>query len=247
MAAISASTAHPGVHRACPPAEPRPTAAAMKPIQDRVPPPGPVEPLDITLSEDMITPLMDLFHRFGDLYRFYAPSTQGHLYVLSHPEHAKRVLITNYKNYVKGFGIDRVKILLGHGIMTSEGDFWHRQRRMIQPAFHRTILSRLSADGAGKEPRAARTLAQLQCRGRCRQPGRGYEHHDPRPRARFHLQRGSAAHGRRARGPTRFPGHRGVGATSCSPRASGHSPALSRTPSTGAGARIAAPSISCRC
>ncbi len=114
----------------------------MKPIQDRVPPPGPVEPLDIAVSEDMITPLMDLFHRFGDLYRFYNPSTQGHLYVLSHPEHAKRVLITNYKNYVKGFGIDRVKILLGHGIMTSEGDFWHRQRRMIQPAFHRTILSR---------------------------------------------------------------------------------------------------------
>jgi len=117
----------------------------MNEIQDRVHPPGPVDPLDIVFSEDMVGRLMELFEQFGDLCRFYNPSTQSHVYVLTHPDHAKQVLITNYKNYVKGFGIDRVKILLGQGIMTSEGEFWHRQRRMIQPAFHRTILSRFLA------------------------------------------------------------------------------------------------------
>ncbi len=114
----------------------------MTQIQDRVHAPGPAEPVDIAFSEDAIARLMGLYGEFGDLYRFFNPTTQSHVYVLSHPEHAKQVLITNYKNYVKGFGIDRVKILLGEGIMTSEGDFWLRQRRMIQPAFHRTILSR---------------------------------------------------------------------------------------------------------
>jgi cytochrome P450 len=117
----------------------------MNQLQDRVHAPGPAEPLDLAVSEDMIARLMGLFEKFGDLYRFYNPSTQSHVYVLTHPDHAKQILITNYKNYIKGFGIDRVKILLGQGIMTSEGEFWHRQRRMIQPAFHRTILTRFLA------------------------------------------------------------------------------------------------------
>jgi cytochrome P450 len=41
--------------------------------------------------------------------------------------------------------MDRVKILLGNGIMTSEGGFWRRQRRMMQPAFHRRIIERFGA------------------------------------------------------------------------------------------------------
>ncbi len=40
--------------------------------------------------------------------------------------------------------MDRVKILLGNGIMTSEGDFWRRQRRMMQPSFHRRVIDRFS-------------------------------------------------------------------------------------------------------
>jgi len=105
-------------------------------------PPGPREPVNIAFAGDVIARLMEMLEAYGDLYRFENPLTRSHVYVLSHPEHAKQVLINHYKSFVKGFGIDRVKILLGHGIMTSEGDFWHRQRRMIQPAFHRTILSR---------------------------------------------------------------------------------------------------------
>jgi len=41
--------------------------------------------------------------------------------------------------------MDRVKILLGNGIMTSEGDFWRRQRRMMQPSFHRRVIDQFSA------------------------------------------------------------------------------------------------------
>jgi len=53
--------------------------------------------------------------------------------------------VTNHRNYTKGVGIDRVRLLLGHGIMTSEGEFWRRQRRMMQPAFHRRVVERYAS------------------------------------------------------------------------------------------------------
>ena len=48
---------------------------------------------------------------------------------------------TNHRNYTKGIGLDRVKILLGKGIMTSEGELWKRQRYMMQPLFHRRVVT----------------------------------------------------------------------------------------------------------
>ena len=65
-------------------------------------------------------------------------------YVINHPDDIKRVLLTNHRNYTKGEGMDRVKILLGNGIMTSEGAFWRRQRRMMQPSFHRRVIDQFS-------------------------------------------------------------------------------------------------------
>jgi cytochrome P450 len=49
------------------------------------------------------------------------------------------VLRENYKNYVKGYG--KVRVLLGNGLVLSEGSFWRRQRRLMQPAFHRRRLA----------------------------------------------------------------------------------------------------------
>ncbi len=82
---------------------------------------------------------------FGDIYRVFAPSRGVYNYVINHPDDIKRVLLTNHRNYTKGEGMDRVKILLGNGIMTSEGDFWRRQRRMMQPSFHRRVIDQFSA------------------------------------------------------------------------------------------------------
>jgi len=60
-------------------------------------------------------------------------------YLLSHPDHVRHVLQENYKNYVKGYG--KVRVLLGNGLVLSEGSFWRRQRRLMQPAFHRRRLA----------------------------------------------------------------------------------------------------------
>jgi cytochrome P450 len=107
-------------------------------------PPGPPEGFDIGGSDESLTRLQDYFGRYGDVYRVFAPSRGVFNYVINHPDDIKRVLLTNHRNYTKGEGMDRVKILLGNGIMTSEGAFWRRQRRMMQPSFHRRVIDRFS-------------------------------------------------------------------------------------------------------
>ena len=61
--------------------------------------------------------------------------------VVSDPDLVKHILQTNNKNYVKSYGYRVLKVLLGEGLLTSEGDFWRKQRRLIQPGFHRDRLS----------------------------------------------------------------------------------------------------------
>ena len=98
---------------------------------------------DIGASDEEIHRLTELFGRHGDIYRFHSPM-HGELWVINHPDDVKRVLVSNHKNYTKGIGLDRVKILLGNGIMTSEGDLWKRQRYMMQPYFHRRVITRFA-------------------------------------------------------------------------------------------------------
>jgi cytochrome P450 len=114
------------------------------PMQTTALPPGPTEGFDLGGSDESLARLSRYFAEFGDIYRVFAPGRGVYNYVINHPDDIKRVLLSNHRNYTKGEGMDRVKILLGNGIMTSEGDFWRRQRRMMQPAFHRRVIDRFS-------------------------------------------------------------------------------------------------------
>ena len=89
--------------------------------------------------------MIELFARHGDTYRVYVPARRSYTYVIHHPDDVKRVLVSNHRNYTKGVGLDRVKILLGKGIMTSEGELWRRQRYMMQPLFHRRVIGGFAA------------------------------------------------------------------------------------------------------
>jgi cytochrome P450 len=107
-------------------------------------PPGPESPFDLGSTDDSLDVMLNYFREFGDTYRVHSPTRGGDIWVIAAPDDVKRVLVTNHRNYTKGIGLDRVKILLGNGIMVSEGEFWRKQRRMIQPAFHRKVIARFA-------------------------------------------------------------------------------------------------------
>jgi cytochrome P450 len=65
----------------------------------------------------------------------------GHMYLVSHPDAVKHILLDNNRNYIKGY--DQAKDLFGEGLLTSEGDKWLRQRRLMSPAFNRNSLNAL--------------------------------------------------------------------------------------------------------
>jgi cytochrome P450 len=85
--------------------------------------------------------LIDLEKKFPEIARFKIFHLK--LYHTSVPDHVKHVLQTNNKNYYKSTHYDELKLLLGEGLLTSEGDFWRKQRRMAQPGFHREKIAAL--------------------------------------------------------------------------------------------------------
>jgi cytochrome P450 len=104
-------------------------------------PPESDQRFDIGSTADSLDRMRIIGAALGDAYRVYAPGRGSHTWVFNHPDDVRRILIANHRNYTKGVGFDRIKILLGNGIIVSEGEFWKRQRRMMQPTFHRRILA----------------------------------------------------------------------------------------------------------
>jgi len=83
--------------------------------------------------------LSDLAGQHGDVVRFkMGPRT---IYLINNPEYIKDVLVTNNRNFVKSRGLEMAKKFLGEGLLTSEGEFHRRQRRLTQPAFHRERIN----------------------------------------------------------------------------------------------------------
>ncbi len=113
----------------------------MKAIQQNLPP---------TVKTDFIgghfrsfrknpTEFLTKLSKLGDVSSFKVGGVQA--FLINHPDLIRDLLVTNHAKFIKGRALQRAKGLLGEGLLTSEKEFHLRQRRMIQPAFHRTRIN----------------------------------------------------------------------------------------------------------
>jgi len=101
-------------------------------------PPGPkrIFPGSIFLRfrKNPLSFLEQMAHEFGNVS--YLRLGRENIFFVNHPDFIRDVLVTNDHNFTKSRAFAHTRKLLGEGLLTSEGDFHRRQRRMIQPAFH---------------------------------------------------------------------------------------------------------------
>src|SRR5258707_2696039 len=86
-------------------------------------------------SRDPLAYMPGLVRDYGDIVtmRYY----NSRVDFVSHPDFIEQVLVTDNRKFIKGRILRKNRQLFGNGLLTSEGDFWLRQRRLAQPAFHR--------------------------------------------------------------------------------------------------------------
>jgi cytochrome P450 len=106
-------------------------------------PPGPhsilPEKLLREFMHDPIKTLMNISHMYGDIAHF--KFGRQHVYLFNEPNYIEDILIRNHKNFIKSRGLQVSKRLLGEGLVTSEGEYHDRQRRIIQTTFHPNLIS----------------------------------------------------------------------------------------------------------
>ncbi len=90
-------------------------------------------------SADPLALLEQWRSQYGDLVYYRAFSR--HVYFVTHPDLIREVLLTSHRNFIKGEALRNNRRIFGNGLLTSEGQTWLQQRRLIQPAFHRDKIA----------------------------------------------------------------------------------------------------------
>ena len=107
-------------------------------------PPGPSRAAALGLLPRMVRNRLEVMAwavaEYGEAVR--VPLGPKTLYLFNHPDHARHVLADNAANYTKGIGLTHARRVIGDGLLTSEGELWRKQRRVIQPVFQAKRLAR---------------------------------------------------------------------------------------------------------
>ena len=106
-------------------------------------PPGPkLSPFNQLIfrpGRDPLAFFMNLARTYGDIVAYRMGGEQ--LFFVNTPQYVRDILVTNNRLFMKGRGLQRSKPLLGEGLLTSEDPTHLRQRRLMQPAFHRERIA----------------------------------------------------------------------------------------------------------
>ena len=139
--------------------------AADANVGKRRKPPGPRDFLGLRTVGALKDNPLQLMQAVGRAYGDIAHHTLlfDRVYFLSHPEYVGHVLQENHQNYRRGPDYRKLRRLLGNGLVTNDGESWLKQRRLMQPAFHRrhiagfgeTMIAETEKMLAGWEPAAA--------------------------------------------------------------------------------------------
>lgn len=105
-------------------------------------PPGPEEAIQIDVNLETLERLQALRRQYGNFVAIRTPRGRRTFFV-NDPVEVRRMLVRRHGRYRKGPGFERVEMLLGNGLIVSDGEEWRRARRMIQPAFSRQNVHRL--------------------------------------------------------------------------------------------------------
>ncbi len=70
---------------------------------------------------------------YGDIVHWKVP--RGHIYLVSHPDDIASVLVGDHAHYMKDEITHELEPIVGHGLLTSEGAYWRRQRKIVAPSF----------------------------------------------------------------------------------------------------------------
>ena len=104
--------------------------------------PGPAGPVALGIDPGTLATLQHARREYGNVVAFTKPNGRTAVFINDAAE-IRRLLVRQHGRYLKGPGFERVKMLLGNGLIVSDGDVWRRSRTMIQPAFSRANVHRL--------------------------------------------------------------------------------------------------------
>ncbi len=107
--------------------------------------------------QDMLAFYVRTAHTCGDVSSLRLGPRR--IYLIAHPDLIEEVLVHQAKHFRKHYVVRMNRLLLGKGLLTSDGDFWLRQRRLSQPAFHR---DRVASYGSIMVEFTQRMLAEWQ-------------------------------------------------------------------------------------
>ncbi|MEM9173034.1 MAG: cytochrome P450 [Pseudomonadota bacterium] len=105
--------------------------------------PGPCEPLPLAVNNATLSVLQTLAGEYGDVVRI-PQANERVAYFINDADAVREILVRQHQRYRKGRGFERVKMLLGNGLIVSDGEVWRRSRTMVQPAFKPRKLHRLT-------------------------------------------------------------------------------------------------------